>query len=136
MTKEQKSKFVICDTNIISSYVRPDDKYKEIKETVNKIGIENVVITPVIYIELMRWLSIYKGISKVERTKYKVFFENLNVIHLNKEISKIAVEISSKDNSMEAPDILIGATAVYNKIPLYTKNIKHFKRISKIKLYT
>lgn len=40
-----------------------------------------------------------------------------------------------KDNSLEFPDIFIGATGVYYNLPVYTHNLKHFKLIKGITLY-
>lgn len=51
---------VICDTNVISAYLQGSPK---IVEKINEIGIDNIYITPVIYIELIRWLSVYKGLT-------------------------------------------------------------------------
>ncbi len=117
---------VICDTGILRRYF---GRKEEFVQMVDKIGFENIVITPVIRIELHRWLSVYKGITKSERKLYDNLIKSIPVLHLNSNISKIAVEISDNDNSLDAPDILIGATAIYHKIPLLTANKKHFKRM-------
>lgn len=122
---------VICDTNIISSYLQGNPK---IIKKVNEIGLENVYITPVIYIELIRWLSVYMGLTPQLRKSYKNFFNNLKVSHLTREISALAMDISVKVDSLDAPDILIGATAVHYKIPVFTENIKHFSLIKKISI--
>ncbi|GIZ15063.1 PIN domain-containing protein [Capnocytophaga catalasegens] len=125
---------IICDTNIISNYLGEKGDIK-VKQEVLKIGIENIVITSVVYMELIRWLSSYKGFSKSERIKCKNFFDSLKVLHLNKEISVRAMEISKKIDSIDAPDVLIATTAIYNKLPLYTLNVKHFERIKGVKLH-
>ena len=127
---------IVCDTNTISSYVRQDKYFfPEVYETINKIGLQNIYITPVVYIELQRWLSIYKGLTPTERKKIKLFLDSLPVLHLNKSISALSMEISKKHNQLEPSDILIGATAVYHNLPVYTLNKKHFKQIENIKLY-
>ena len=45
------------------------------------------------------------------------------------------IDIIKKDNSLEFPDIFIGATGVYYNLPVYTHNLKHFKLIKDITLY-
>lgn len=115
---------VICDTNIISKYL----------ERVPKV-VENIAITPVILIELNKWLSVFKGIDKPTRQKYKKKFDTLKMLHLNKAISELSIDISKKDNSLDPADILIGATGVYYDLPVYTHNLKHFKLIKGITLY-
>lgn len=123
---------VICDTNIISKYIVEDS---QVQRQIRLIGLKNVIITPIVYIELMRWLSSYKGIPSSERVEIKRFIKGLKIYHLNKAISELSIEISQKDNSLEPADILIGATGVYYNLPVYTHNLKHFKLIKGITLY-
>ncbi len=123
---------VICDTNIISKYL---ERVPKVVENIEAIGIENIAITPVILIELNKWLSVFKGIDKPTRQKYKKKFDTLKMLHLNKGISELSIDISKKDNSLDPADILIGATGVYYDLPIYTHNLKHFKLIKGITLY-
>ena len=123
---------VICDTNIISKYL---ERVPKVVENIEAIGIENIAITPVILIELNKWLSVFKGIDKPTRQKYKKKFDTLKMLHLNKGISELSIDISKKDNSLDPADILIGATGVYYDLPVYTHNLKHFKLIKDIILY-
>ena len=63
-------KKVICDTNVISRYIL--NSSAEITITIDEIiGIQNICITPVIYIELMNWLAFYEGIERAKRMKLK-----------------------------------------------------------------
>ena len=57
------------------------------------------------------------------------------VLHINKSISELSIDVIKKDNSLEFPDIFIGATGVYYNLPVYTHNLKHFKLIKGITLY-
>lgn len=123
---------VICDTNIISNYISGDRN--TIKE-IDKIGVENIAITPIIYIELLRWLSCYKGFTKEERKEYKSIFSSLKMLHLNEDISVLGIGISEQINSLEPSDVLIGASAVFYSLPLYTLNKKHFETIDKLNLW-
>ncbi len=122
---------IICDTGVISRYLKGEFPCLN---KIMEIGLENIYITPIVRIELHRWLSVYKGLTLQQRKFINETIKKLPIIHLNTNISKIAIEISDKDNSLDASDILIGATAIYNKIPLYTINKKHFKRMKGIKL--
>ncbi len=118
----------ICDSGILRRYIGGDPKYVTM---VDKIGSSNIVITPVIRIELHRWLSLYKGLTIKQRNLFRKIIEAFPLLYITENVSKIAIEISDKDNSLDAPDILIGATAIYHKIPLLTANKKHFKRMKK-----
>ncbi len=119
---------VICDTNIISRFLI--GKHYEINETVNRIGLDNVCITPVIRMELLNWLCLYEGISKPLRNIYKKAILRFPVIHINENISKLALELSEKKPHSKPGDTLIGATAVYYKMKIYTINRKDFELIS------
>ncbi len=123
---------VICDTNIISGYLTGNEY---VIEELQSIGLENIAMTPVIYMELLRWLSVYKGLTKEQRKEYKKVFSSLKMIHLNEGISVLAMGISDEINSLEPADVLIGASAVFYNIPLFTLNRKHFKLIENIELW-
>lgn len=125
---------VICDTNIISNYLS-DKGNPAIKQEVLKIGLENIAITSVVYMELIRWLSVYKGLTPQQRKAYKEAFSSLKIFHLNREISAKAMEYAVKTDSIDAADILIATTSIYYKLPLFTDNIKHFKQIKGVHLY-
>ena len=123
---------VICDTNIIGKYLFRDPSV--VKQR-GSIGLRNIYITPIVYIEIIHWLSSYKKFTRADRKEIKDFLDELKILHLNKGISELSIEISKKDNSLDVADILIGATGVYYDLPVYTHNIKHFKLIKGITLY-
>lgn len=123
---------VICDTNVISGFITGDEK---ITQKLLEIGFENIAITPVIYTELLRWLSVYKGFTKEQRKEYKVIFADLKILHLNEGISVLAINISEEVNSLEPADVLIGASAIFYHLPLFTLNKKHFRQIEKLEIW-
>ena len=123
---------VICDTNIIGKYLFRDPS---VVKQIGSIGLRNIYITPIVYIEIIHWLSSYKKFTRADRKEIKDFLDELKILHLNKGISELSIEISKKDNSLDVVDILIGATGVYYDLPVYTHNIKHFKLIKGITLY-
>ncbi|MFJ1431340.1 type II toxin-antitoxin system VapC family toxin [Capnocytophaga canimorsus] len=126
---------VVCDTNVISNYLSEKGK-PEIKQEVLRIGFEHIAITSVVYMELIRWLSVYKGLTLQQRKAYKDAFNSLKILHLNKEISIRAMENAVKADSVDAADILIATTAMYYDLPVFTDNTKHFKQIKGVKLHT
>ena len=123
---------VICDTNIIGKYLFRDPS---VVKQIGSIGLRNIYITPIVYIEIIHWLSSYKKFTRADRKEIKDFLDELKILHLNKGISELSIEISKKDNSLDVADILIGATGVYYDLPVYTHNIKHCKLIKGITLY-
>lgn len=123
---------VICDTNIISKLLFRDP---EVMKQINIIGLKNVYITPIVYIEIVHWLSAFRKFTREDRKEIKAFMDSLKVLHINKSISELSIDIIKKDNSLEFPDIFIGAMGVYYNLPVYTHNLKHFKLIKDITLY-
>lgn len=116
---------VICDTGVISRYL--ENNPNVIKTIENDIGIENIVITPINRIELLNWLSGYQNLDVAKRRIYTKFIKTIPLVHINENISKIAVELVDKHVNSKPADTFIGATAIYHKIPLYTLNHKDFK---------
>lgn len=128
MTLFDKMKKIICDTNVISRYIL--NSSTEITITIEEIiGIENIFITPVIYIELMNWLAFYEGIEKTKRMQLKRLINSIPVITLNEDICNFAMKLAFQNPHSKVADTLIGATAIYYNINIYTLNKKDFELI-------
>ena len=123
-----KMKKIICDTNVISRYIL--NSSTEITITIEEIiGIENIFITPVIYIELMNWLAFYEGIEKTKRMQLKKLINSIPVITLNEDICNFAMKLAFQNPHSKVADTLIGATAIYYNINIYTLNKKYCELI-------
>ncbi len=128
MTLFDKMKKIICDTNVISRYIL--NSSTEITITIEEIiGIENIFITPVIYIELMNWLAFYEGIEKTKRMQLKRLINSIPVVTLNEDICNFAMKLAFQNPHSKVADTLIGATAIYYNINIYTLNKKDFELI-------
>ena len=128
MTLFDKMKKIICDTNVISRYIL--NSSTEITITIEEIiGIENIFITPVIYIELMNWLAFYEGIEKTKRMRLKRLINSIPVVTLNEDICNFAMKLAFQNPHSKVADTLIGATAIYYNINIYTLNKKDFELI-------
>ena len=128
MTLFDKMKNIICDTNVISRYIL--NSSTEITITIEEIiGIENIFITPVIYIELMNWLAFYEGIEKTKRMQLKRLINSIPVVTLNEDICNFAMKLAFQNPHSKVADTLIGATAIYYNINIYTLNKKDFELI-------
>jgi predicted nucleic acid-binding protein len=68
------------------------------------------------------------------------FFENLTILPFDSKTSQVAAklfkELKQKNKLIAMPDLLIGATAFANNLPLATLNVKDFERIEKLELLT
>jgi predicted nucleic acid-binding protein len=75
--------------------------------------------------------------DKKELQSLKKFFNQFQIIELNKQISEKAVELLEQyrlSHGLLIPDALIAATTIENNEDFITKNQKDFKFISGLKL--
>ena len=123
----------LLDTNIIINHLRGE---KIIDKTVIEKGAAISVIS---YGEIL--YGAYKSQNKEEnlnRIRILISKLSLQIINLDKEIIKIFAQLKSslelKGQKLDDFDLLIGATSIANFFTLQTDNIKHFQRISGLKL--
>ena len=78
----------------------------------------------------------------LDKNELKLIQNNINdynIIHLNEDISKNAIDLIarySKSHNLDIPDALIAATAIIHNIRLFTYNNKDFKYIKDLFLFT
>ncbi len=75
--------------------------------------------------------------NKSELQKLNKFLKNFQIISLDVEISKNALELLKKfrlSHGLLIADSLIAATALTYNLPLATRNVRDFKFIPKIQL--
>ena len=126
----KNSQMIILDTNIIIELFKGNAETKELLENINE---ENFAISIITSMELY-----YGAINKRELNKIKKFLKSFNLLVINEEISKIALELIerySKSHGLEIPDALIAATSIYYDAPLLTYNKKDFKYIEGLQLF-
>jgi len=122
---------VLCDTNIfIHAFNGNTDTINELQ----KIGLDNIVISAVTVMEL------YQGMgNKNELAQMKSRIRYYDVIEIDSVISKLAVRFVEQFNlshGLVIPDAIIGATAVVHQIEIFTYNLKDFRFMPDIQLYT
>ena len=79
------------------------------------------------------------GSTQKNREFTDKLLKKLSVLPFNSDCVRIAVRIyhdlKLKNKLISLPDIFIAATAVANKLPLVTLNLKHFGNIDKLELH-
>lgn len=126
---EQES-IVLCDTNIIIELYKNN---KSVISELKKIGHNNIAISVITAGEL-----IYGAINKQELSSIQKDINSLIRLDINERICDIYYQIMFKyslSHNLTVPDGLIGATAILNRIPIYTLNKKDFRYIDGLKLY-
>jgi len=125
-----EKELILCDTNILIAWLKGDEQTIEILQ---KIGLENLLIPSVTFMELIQGTR-----NKSELLKLKRKIKNYNIIHFNDITSKLAVNLVEKyylSHGLLIPDAIIAATAITFDIKLFTYNLKDFKFLPGIQLY-
>lgn len=103
-------------------------------EELNSIQPQNIVVSDISAGEF-----IYGAFNRVELQRIKRTLSAVQVVHVNEAISKKGVELLeafSLSHNLSLPDAFIAATALYYDIPIYTLNIKDFRFIPDLQLYS
>ena len=122
---------ILCDTNILIEFYKGR---AEIVGTLNKIGVSNLAISVVTVGELY-----YGARDKRELRNLRENLSLLQQIPVDGEISDLFIELLEKyslSHKLSMPDALIAATAIRHTIPLYTLNLKDFRYITGLTLYS
>jgi hypothetical protein len=137
--KVRKTKYVVkrkvlCDSNVISRWLKGDI---ESKRLIEQIGIENILISSVVYMELQKWLWSYGGFTEKQVETFKKAISAIPLVHIDRKMSAISSGFydNYKKTSMEVSDMLIAATALCMKVKIATMNIKDFDFINGLNLY-
>lgn len=124
----------LLDTNICVHFLR--GKF-EIDKTLKLKGLQNCYISEITVLELR--FGAEKSVDKIKSHKaVDNFLKGIIIIPIFGSIRKYAEE-KVRLNKLGTPqndefDLLIGATAIENKLILITENTKDFERIEGIKI--
>ncbi|MBI2011347.1 type II toxin-antitoxin system VapC family toxin [Candidatus Daviesbacteria bacterium] len=123
---------ILLDTSIIIDYLRQKDKSKTLLYLFAHRQYK-------LYVSIVTYAESYAGRSIWERKEAMKILENLfsyiKILPLEEKISKKAGNISHINN-LEIVDAIIAATALSHKLKLATLNVKDFKKIKGLKLFT
>jgi len=125
---------LICiDSDFAIAILKGDEKAGTLLRDLESKG--EICITSISVFELT---YITKDISKKKERSLLNLIDTFRVLPLDKNSALFATKIGkklAKDGNMVHPmDIMIGATALGNKMTLVTKNIKHFSRIKDLEV--
>ncbi len=122
---------VICDTNVFISAFRG---IEATEKELSKIGDGNVLMPSITAMELYRGMDNKEQLAKmIKRVK------GYNILDFNEDVSLKAVELIQSyklSHNLQIPDAIIGALSITYDIPLFTYNVKDFKFMPGLNLYT
>ncbi|MBQ6192810.1 MAG: PIN domain-containing protein [Prevotella sp.] len=121
----------LLDTCVCISMFRNEGK---VRETLQKVGIENCYISEITVAEL------YFGLAKSTDKKRKLedikevqhLFRVIPAYSSFKEYGEIRHSLEHTGQRVDQFDLLIGATALHHKMTLVTSNVKHFERMEEL----
>ena len=89
-------------------------------------SLDGFFISSITYMELIQGA---KNKQEVRNIQQDMKYYNVNIIHVNTNISRLASVVVEKyfhSHSLQLADALIGATSIVYNLPLITGNTKHF----------
>ena len=122
---------VLCDTDI---FVEALKNNKSVTGLLGHIGFQNIALSAITLMELY-----FGALNKRELAKIKSRMQRLEIVNLDNEITETAInmiEKYSKSHGLHIPDALIASTSICSGMELLTYNVKDFKFIEGIKLYS
>jgi predicted nucleic acid-binding protein len=124
-------KLILADTSLLIEFFRKTDKSKTHLFSLLKESHSFCICVITEY-------EIYSGASGPQLEYWQKFLEKVNVLPLDQESIKHAININSllksKRKQIDLADLFIASIAISNDLPLATLNKKHFERIDALKL--
>jgi len=102
--------------------------------SLRRIGFQNIALSAITLMELY-----FGALNKRELAKIKSRLQKLEIINLDQKITETAInmiERYAKSHGLHIPDALIAATAICRGMQLLTYNVKDFKFVEGIRLYS
>lgn len=124
---------ILLDTSVLIDFFRKRDKSKSVLfQLTDKCHFSISVITA---------FKVKIGIqTQTQQNDYDILIKNIEILSVDHACIAEAVTLykalKQKNALIELADLLIGATALSNSLPLATLNRKHFERISNLTLMT
>ena len=122
---------ILCDTDI---FIEAFKNNTLATGSLRRIGFKNIALSAITLMELY-----FGALNKRELAKIKSRLQKLEIINLDQKITETAInmiERYAKSHGLHIPDALIAATAICRGMQLLTYNVKDFKFVEGIRLYS
>jgi tRNA(fMet)-specific endonuclease VapC len=122
---------ILCDTNIFIEIYKDN---LAIINSIKSIGQHNLAISDVTCAELL-----YGARNKKELQIIRKDLNKLTILPIDSNISTKAVQLIEQyalSHKLSLPDALIASTAITQNLELYTLNIKDFRFLEGVRLFS
>ena len=122
---------ILCDTDI---FIEAFKNNTLATGSLRRIGFQNIALSAISLMELY-----FGALNKRELAKIKSRLLKLEIINLDQKITETAInmiERYAKSHGLHIPDALIAATAICRGMQLLTYNVKDFKFVEGITIYS
>jgi len=122
---------ILCDTDI---FIEAFKNNTLATDSLRRIGFQNIALSAITLMELY-----FGAFNKRELLKIKSRLQKLEIISLDQKMTETAInmiERYAKSHGLHIPDALIAATAICRGMQLLTYNVKDFKFVEGIRLYS
>ena len=122
------------DTNTISYYLKGNKKL--IDRINNEVKNGTIIIPPVVYFEIKKWLL--KNNAKTKLEAFETLLAKYGIDPITKETWEISlsvyISLKSKNITIDDADIIIAGYCIQKDYTLITNNTKHFENIGNLKI--
>ena len=122
---------ILLDTSVLIEMFRVKDKTATFFYRLSK-GNNDFAIS------ILTHYEIFRGSNSVQDTFWTFFLKNIKVIPFDLISSNEAIEIykllKAQNQMIDLADLLIAATAIAHNLDLATLNLKHFNKISNLRI--
>lgn len=122
---------ILCDTNILIEFYKNNPS---IVEALQQIGRSNIAVSVVTQAELY-----FGAFNKRELGALRKHLSTITSLPINESVSGrfiMLMETYSLSHKLAIPDALIAATAIEYNLPIYTLNLRDFRFIESLQLYS
>ena len=126
----------LVDTDIVVNWLRGR---KFAVELLTDLEAEGIAISIITYGEIYEGIYFGRNPDHSERV-FQQFLRSVHVLPLNRLIMRrfamLRGNLRSQGMSVNDPDLLIAATAMFHDLSLVTGNTRHFDRIPDLKIHS
>ena len=128
-----ENELIVVDTDVVIDFFNGISPGAAVMSKL--ISSQEVGLTSISVFELYAGVEGKRRLSQIETLIQGVTILPLDVIEAV-IAGRIYTQLKSKGQRVGTHDILIAATCVANRVPLYTKNVAHFSKIEDIQILT